>query len=301
MCQERFQSWGDSACSILSKHDERQERWNEGSGSGIFLRLVSICFDLQNSAKSSTLIQPMDSSARSVTPLHFAGYGRTEAGQERSNCWCRSKDFRQQGGAPWCTKDFILLYGQAMSFMQEGPAPCCEINAISGCENMWNRFYNLSLNANNANNANILPSWYQLMLLVSTDGQRSDCPEVIANVEVQVSEDSELGDPKSAGDDVHCFRIAFTLLSHSCHCCFTYVVVTTWVIFVLACFVHVFYFVLLQAVRFLSHMVPNSISIWHDYDHQTLPIQRGFPLQWLQVLVHGNIIISMQLLVVFPA
>ena len=55
------------------------------------------------------------------------------------------------------------------------------------------------------------------MLLVSTDGQRSDCPEVIANVEVQVSEDSELGDPKSAGDDVHCFRIAFTLLSHCFH------------------------------------------------------------------------------------
>ena len=55
------------------------------------------------------------------------------------------------------------------------------------------------------------------MLLVSTDGQRSDCPEVIANVEVQVSEDSELGGPKSAGDDVHCFRIAFTLLSHCFH------------------------------------------------------------------------------------
>ena len=49
-----------------------------------------------------------------------------------------------------------------------------------------------------------------LHLVLKSDGQRSDCPEVIANVEVQVSEDSELGDPKSAGDDVHCFHIAFT-------------------------------------------------------------------------------------------
>ena len=36
------------------------------------------------------------------------------------------------------------------------------------------------------------------------------------------------------------------------------------------CFAHVFYFVLLQAVRFLSQTMQNSMGIWQDYVRQML-------------------------------
>ena len=86
---------------------------------------------------------------------------------------------------------------------------------------------------------------------------------MIANVEVQVSEDSELRDPKSAGDDVHCFGIAFTLLSLLFHI-YIYIY-SSWVICFSFFFARVLYFVLLQAVRFLPQNVQYSISSWHGY------------------------------------